>query len=89
MKTSLDNRWYRKETDKEVRDKVKTAVINSITSDRTLQRLMTILDDEIISLERIGLDLDAYDSPSWSHKQAHINGQMQALYSIRKLLTHE
>lgn len=28
-----------------------------------------------------------YDSPSWSHKQAHLNGQLDMLRQLQKILT--
>jgi hypothetical protein len=31
--------------------------------------------------------LTDYDSPSWSHKQAHMNGRLEALQEIIQLIT--
>jgi hypothetical protein len=33
-----------------------------------------------------GVKVTDYDSPSWSHKRAHLDGQLAALESIYKLL---
>lgn len=87
--TRLDNRWFKDLKDKEAREKTQARIINTITSDPTIKKLVEIIDEELHQLERHQTNVEMYDNPSWSHVQAHYNGQTSALLSIRKLLTNE
>lgn len=52
------------------------------SNDILLDKLFEIVYNMVTSNEEISLS--DYDNPSWSHKQAHINGQN---HSLRKVLT--
>ncbi len=60
----------------------------------SLQRVKWVLEDmkKLIntsesSLEAQEISPKSYDSPNWSHRQAHSNGYKQALKDFNKLLT--
>lgn len=46
-------------------------------------RLKQIMEDKLEGKE---MTYDDYDSPSWSHKQAHANGYREALFELYDLL---
>lgn len=49
-----------------------------------LDRLRKVCYDTSLRIEQVGV-VD-YDSPSWSHKQAHLNGKLEAYREIISLL---
>lgn len=50
---------------------------------RVLNRQKALIDKRLDGLERTEEKIEAYDSPSWSHKQAYINGYRAALKTQR------
>ena len=60
--------------------------IRSLQNDPVFKRLIEIVKDKRASLLKGPGPLDEYDSPSWSHKQADINGQVRALNLILNLI---
>lgn len=86
MKVSckMDSRWiaHFKPKGEEAKQKMKDSVYSS----------KHILDAavEILKIQQAGMErpkLDDYDCPSWSHKQAHINGEIAGLNKAISLLT--
>lgn len=63
--------------------------IRSLQNDIVIKRLVEILKDKRGSLLRGPSSLEDYDNPSWSHKQADINGQIRALTFVLELLKDE
>ena len=53
-------------------------------SQKLLDKLRQIVYNMVISREKVSTD--QYDSPSWSHKQAHENGYNHALRDILELI---
>ena len=55
----------------------------------TLQfsRLLEILDEKERALTKQTTTLSEYENPSWSHKQAHINGYIACLTNLKELFT--
>jgi len=51
-----------------------------------LERQTEILKESLDQLENVETNLSEYDSPSWSYKQAHRNGQRSALKNILRLI---
>lgn len=51
------------------------------------KRLQKILAEEEDNLSRSRTSIDLYDSPSWAHKQAFINGQLYALRILKDLIS--
>lgn len=64
------------------RSEIKSIVLGSTI---LLDRLNKILYN--IKKEKSEVRLLDYDSPSWSHKQAHLNGQIDMIDQIVKLVT--
>ncbi len=50
------------------------------------QKLIGILNTELKAYETAEVKIETYDTPSWSHKQAHMNGGRQAIRKLLKLL---
>lgn len=55
-----------------------------LNSNLVLDKLRKIVYNRVISGEKVSVA--DYDNPSWSHKQAHINGQNSALREILDIL---
>lgn len=81
---NLSTQWAAHLKDKESQHKFKEELKHYLVSPPFV-RLREILDQKIKDLETQERQAD-YTIPSWSHKQAHINGQLSELHSIRKLL---
>ena len=56
-------------------------------SSQVLERLKDIIEEAEQQLENSELTIEAYNNPSWSHKQAHKNGLKQAYRNIKKIIT--
>lgn len=52
-----------------------------------LERLQQLIDQSIVEVDNQELSSKAYDTPNWSHKQAHLNGFKSALKLVSKLIT--
>ena len=73
--------WFQHLKDKTEQDKFRQMVLGS---HKVLDRLQEICYNSITSEEKVkAVD---YDSPSWSHKQAHLNGRIEAYREIVELL---
>lgn len=72
--------WYN-HLAKQDQDKFKESII---ASDFILDRVRQILYNMIKDVERV--KTTDYDSPSWSHKQAHQNGEIEMAKRIIQLL---
>ena len=57
------------------------------TSSFLLQRLANLISEYENEISKTEMKLDAYDSPSWACKQAHLNGRRQSLNRIKELVT--
>lgn len=55
-------------------------------SSLALGRLYDLLDEWERDLDSAEAKLDDYDNPSWSHKQAHRNGDRSRIRKLRDLL---
>ena len=64
------------------KDKMRQEVLNS-------QNLLDKLVEILYNMQEKKMDtvLGDYDTPSWSHKQAHINGQNAALRKVIEIIT--
>jgi len=71
------------QNDKTAKDQLELAVRNSTVA---LVRLLEILEKKKASLERVEANTTQYEHPSWSHKQAHLNGKRASLDEIITLL---
>lgn len=80
----MDIRWF---IEFEAKDEAaKNAVRESVYSAKhILDVAVTILNKQKATLERP--KADDYDCPSWSHKQAHLNGELAMLNKVTDLLT--
>ena len=65
----------------------KRQIIEILQNEFLRTNFLAIIDRLEASLDRQELGITAYDSPSWSHRQAHINGNREAYARIRALFT--
>ena len=52
----------------------------------TLQKALTLLQNEIRALEDTEIDVKAFDNPAWAYKQAYKNGYKKALRVVTTIL---
>lgn len=76
----FDTRWFAGLTSKEV-EEMKTILLSD---KKVLDILSKILYNMSTKEEKV-TSVD-YDSPSWSHKQAHKNGYREAILSIARMV---
>ncbi len=68
-------------------DEEKTRFESSLISAKpVLSRLTQLLIEEEEGIDRSELQIDTYESASWSSKQAHKNGQRAMLRKIKNLI---
>ncbi len=64
------------------RDKMKNLLLsNTILLDKLKEIMYNMMEG------KRGTLLVDYDTPSWSHKQAHLNGELAALQKVIELIT--
>lgn len=74
--------WTRNLADKDIPGFEKQ-LRNSID---VLDRLAEILTEDLQEIENVEAGLKQYDTPSWSHKQAHLNGERSRIRKMLKLI---
>lgn len=72
--------WFRG-LSKEDKELLQKQLINSMIKDRLVDVIIPYLEGQIKPSK-----ID-YDCPSWSHKQAHVNGMTEVLTTLKSLLT--
>lgn len=77
---NIDSRWFQNIPPSEV-DSLKAQLIGD---KKTLDKLKEIVYNIVRSEEDVRI-VD-YDTPNWSHKQAHLLGRADALKSILRLV---
>lgn len=81
MAKTINNAWIRDAKTEEDRQKVYAEVVNNHF---LLDKLRKICYTISIELEEVSFR--DYDCPSWSHKQAHRNGQLEIIRRLEKIL---
>lgn len=79
--TRIKAPWFQDLNSKEKEDFTNTL----LSSEKVLDKLRKIVYNMCINEEKVKT-ID-YDSPSWSHKQAHMNGKLEAYRTVLDLLT--
>jgi hypothetical protein len=79
-KPRLKTVWFQ-DLPREEQEQFKQIVLGS---KKVLDKLSEIVYNMSISGEKVSID--QYDSPSWSHKQAHQNGYNAALREVLEIL---
>lgn len=82
MARSFPPNWFNGLSKKDA-DDLETNLKNS----QIVEILRKIIASECQSISKA--TSSDYDTPSWSHKQAHRNGMVEALRKIEKLLTFD
>lgn len=76
--------WTKHVSDPEKKSDLEKTIRHSTVA---LSRLREILSERLKMIASMETRLDEYNSASWSHKQAHRNGQCSALKDIHQLLS--
>ncbi len=71
------------QNNKTAKEDLELAVRNSTVA---LTRLLEILEKKKSFVEKTESNITQYEHPSWSHKQAHLNGRRASLDEIINLL---
>ena len=82
MDVRISEMWLRGEKTPEEREKIKKLVLSN---DILLDKLKKIMYN--MQVEKRKSVLGDYDTPSWSHKQAHLNGELAVLDRLMELVT--
>ena len=80
-KKPLANDWLGQEKGED-RKRTEEIVRNNVF---LIGRLREILEARQKSLDGLELSKEAYDTPNWAFKQAHLNGMRQAYKDLMKL----
>ena len=74
---------------KHIKDAVKKEEFEkTIRASQTIvSRLIELLDEQISGLDKQETSISDYETPSWSEKQAHRNGQRSTLRRLKDLLS--
>lgn len=77
--------WTKNIKDPEEKVRFENSLIGSRHVINRLKEILKEIEEE--DLDRSEIDPKVYDSPSWSHKQAHKNGFRQALRIVDTIIT--
>lgn len=78
---------YIKWTENLKTEEEKQRFLNTLKSSQSvLERLQEIIKQQKSVIESSETDIETYDTPNWSSKQAHLNGYRNALNYINKLI---
>lgn len=77
----IDSEWFKGLNKTEIEERKKF-----LASEQKVLDILRKIVYNIRTSQEIVSEND-YDSPSWSHKQAHLNGESSALRRIERLLT--
>ena len=78
---NLNTKWTRK-TSPDKREDLEKLIRNSTI---VLSRLKDIVEEDLVEMDKVSLS--DYESPSWSHKQAHENGKKEYARQLLTLLS--
>lgn len=81
MQAKASELWF-KGLNPEEREEMRLLLVNN---EKLLDKLKEILYN--IQVKKETSVLDDYDTPSWSHKQAHQNGEAAAIRKILDIIT--
>lgn len=76
-------RWTQHLTTDEEKESFKKEIYSA---KRVLERLRDILNEDEEMLDRSEMDQRTYDMPNWDYRQAHKNGNRQAMRALRLLV---
>jgi len=83
MKRGFSVEWYKHLSTDAERKEFEALVRNDT---QVLSRLRDILVERLRGIEIEEMSLASYENPSWSHKQAHLNGVKSGLAKTLALL---
>lgn len=67
-------------------DEEKSSFVALLKNSTILDRIRELVAERERTIERIDTSTDSYDTPSWAHKQAHLNGRREELTYLKRLL---
>lgn len=78
----ISQRWLAKAKTEPERQQIRDLVVNSELLLDKLKEMLYNMQEEL--RDTVLVD---YDTPSWSHKQAHLNGELDMLRKVIDLVT--
>jgi len=75
--------WTKNCKTEEEKESIESLLRNNVT---LINRLQAILDEKVAEIRDKEVSESVYDSPSWSHKQAHTNGFISGMKYVADLL---
>lgn len=75
--------WYEGVSDPDEKAKIDREILSA---QPVLERLGRILTKKEDTLDRQEMNIEVYNMPNWSHRQAHKNGQRSSLGWLKKLV---
>lgn len=82
IKLKVNTAWTKQTKTAQEKKEIEQLVLNS---EKVLDKLKEILYN--IQVRKSDTVLTDYDTPSWSHKQAHLNGEQAMLQKILEIVT--
>jgi hypothetical protein len=91
MKTSpkssnVKSIWIAHLKTEEEREEFKKTLSTRRRGDPVYERILQLVTQRLEQIERVENTVDQYSDPSWSHKQAHLNGRRAELEVLFDLL---
>jgi len=83
--SSIQTAWTSHLSTEESRKSFEAKLFN-MANDPAIVRLLELVEKRRQELLRREQTIEAYDTPSWSHRQAHINGEIACLNYVSGLL---
>lgn len=76
-------RWTQHLQDEETKEKLKKEIFSAKP---VLERLKSIIEEDMDYLDRSEEDQRIYDKPNWDYRQAHKNGTRQTYNYLKRLI---
>lgn len=75
--------WTKHVSDPDEKAKFEQSILSA---KEVLDRVKTILNEKLNTLDRSETDIGIYDTPNWAERQAHKNGQRSSLMFLLQLV---
>lgn len=76
--------WTKNLRDPEAKSKFENQIYSAKA---VLDRVNTLLDEQLKNLDRSETDISVFDSPNWAERQAFKNGQRKSLQDLKTLVS--
>lgn len=77
------SRWTQNLKNEDAKERFKSTVLSAKPA---LERLLEIIDEDELALNRSEADTKSFDLPNWDYRQAFKNGQRNVYSAIKKYI---